>query len=110
MDFLTGAAQAGNESAKAATRMSPRDRTRNVIEPPFPPFEFGAGALTGCMRPALQVRVRSQPHARRELLPIRYGRSQVEMDSKIEKKNFTKESIWPRFAMRSCGPNAAGSA
>jgi hypothetical protein len=62
------------------------------------------------MRPAPHGRARSQTHAEQEFPTIRVGRTRIKMDAWTGKKTSTKEPLWPGFALRSCGPNAPGSA
>src|SRR5712691_9314489 len=95
MAFFIGAAQAGIESANAANRMNPRDRTGFLIDPLFHLFNLSQAFYPdACDRPRI-LRTRSQTHLGRELLLIRFGRSRVEMGSWIEKKIPPKSHYGP---------------
>src|SRR6266849_1418932 len=110
MAFFIGAAQAGIESANAANRMNPRDRTGFLIDPLFHLFNLSQASFPKACDRQCVSRTRSQTHLGREFLLIRYGRSRVEMDSWMEKNISTKEPLWPGYAIRSCCPNTTGSA
>src|SRR5260370_42291882 len=110
MAFFIGAAQDGIESASAASNMNPRDTTRIVINPLFHLFDLSQASCPEALDRPGNLWAISQTFLGPGFLHTRYGRSRFEMDSSIEKKNLTKQPLWPSCAMRSCCPNTTAAA